>query len=79
MLMGPQPPRPFARHMAWRPRSLRLNARTIRTQARYDHKPRHDLDDHIQRSAFATPRQLVQYLDEFVVGQESAKKVLSVA
>ncbi|EJD53726.1 ClpX, ATPase regulatory subunit [Auricularia subglabra TFB-10046 SS5] len=27
----------------------------------------------------ATPRQLVQYLDEFVVGQEMAKKVLSVA
>lgn len=62
--------------MAWRPRSLRLNIRTIRTQARYDHKPRHDMD---QRSAFATPRQLVQYLDEFIVGQESAKKVLSVA
>ncbi|KAH7105649.1 ClpX, ATPase regulatory subunit [Auriculariales sp. MPI-PUGE-AT-0066] len=28
---------------------------------------------------FATPRQLAQYLDEFVVGQETAKKVLSVA
>ncbi|KAF8592362.1 ClpX, ATPase regulatory subunit [Ramaria rubella] len=65
--------------MAWRPRSLRLSTRNIRTQARYDHKPRHDPDDNVQRIGFATPRQLVQYLDEFVVGQESAKKVLSVA
>ncbi|THH10088.1 hypothetical protein EW145_g1566 [Phellinidium pouzarii] len=30
-------------------------------------------------AGLATPRQLAQYLDEYVVGQESAKKVLSVA
>lgn len=65
--------------MAWHPRSLRLATRGLRTQARYDNKPRRDPDGHIHRSAFATPRQLVQYLDEFVVGQETAKKVLSVA
>ena len=64
--------------MAWRPRSLRLT-RSIRTQARYDHKHRQEADSHIQRFGLATPRQLVQYLDEFVVGQDSAKKVLSVA
>ncbi|EIN10801.1 ClpX ATPase regulatory subunit [Punctularia strigosozonata HHB-11173 SS5] len=40
---------------------------------------------HVQRllggtpAALSTPRQLVEYLDEYVVGQEYAKKVLSVA
>lgn len=65
--------------MHWRARTLRLNTRGVRTQARYDYKPRHDPDNPIQRSSMVTPRQLAQYLDEFVVGQESAKKVLSVA
>ncbi|KAF4602339.1 hypothetical protein EYR40_005544 [Pleurotus pulmonarius] len=39
-----------------------------------------DGDQSYSRPAtLATPRQLTQYLDEFVIGQESAKKVLSVA
>ncbi|CCM01722.1 uncharacterized protein FIBRA_03787 [Fibroporia radiculosa] len=57
--------------------------RNIRTQARYDYTP---LDAESSRGPFysrppglTTPRQLVQFLDEFVIGQENAKKVLSVA
>ncbi|KAF8528990.1 P-loop containing nucleoside triphosphate hydrolase protein [Hysterangium stoloniferum] len=64
--------------MAWRPRSLRLNTRNIRTQARHDYKPRYESEGSVQRFGFTTPRQLVQYLDEFVVGQEFAKKNESV-
>ncbi|KAF8559067.1 ClpX ATPase regulatory subunit [Imleria badia] len=56
-------------------------ARRLRTQAQsYDYAPREELDDpHVRSAGLATPRQLVKYLDEFVIGQENAKKVLSVA
>lgn len=42
---------------------------------------RNEQDDgsFLPRSGLATPRQLVRYLDEYVIGQEIAKKVLSVA
>ncbi|KAI9508660.1 P-loop containing nucleoside triphosphate hydrolase protein [Russula earlei] len=55
--------------------------RFIRTQAQYEYVPREDYDlSEFSRSAgMATPRQLAQYLDEYVVGQQEAKKVLSVA
>ncbi|KAI0921230.1 hypothetical protein AcW2_006269 [Taiwanofungus camphoratus] len=68
--------------MAWRSHNWRVLTRSLRTQPRYDYVPQDDFG----RSPFlsrppglATPRQLVQYLDEFVIGQENAKKVLSVA
>lgn len=63
-------------------RHLRVLVRSVQTQARYDYIPQDDQND---RSTFATPagiatpRQLVQFLDEYVIGQENAKKVLSVA
>ncbi|KZS97746.1 ClpX, ATPase regulatory subunit [Sistotremastrum niveocremeum HHB9708] len=54
--------------------------RTIRTQPRYDYVPRQEVESTFQRPiVLATPRQLVQYLDEFIVGQPIAKKILSVA
>jgi ATP-dependent Clp protease ATP-binding subunit ClpX len=67
--------------MAWRCRQLRLLTRALRTQARHEHIPRDEFGDpsHIRQAGLATPRQLVQFLDEFVIGQENAKKVLSVA
>ncbi|THH20135.1 hypothetical protein EW146_g1158 [Bondarzewia mesenterica] len=68
--------------MAFRSRSLRLLSRSIRTQAQYDYVPRDDSDNYLYMrpaAGLATPRQLVQYLDEYVVGQKNAKKVLSVA
>ncbi|EGO01699.1 hypothetical protein SERLA73DRAFT_103634 [Serpula lacrymans var. lacrymans S7.3] len=67
--------------LAWRARQLRILTRGLRTQTRYEYVPRDDMDDHpyMRPAGLATPRQLVQYLDEFVVGQEKAKKVLSVA
>ncbi|KIJ56652.1 hypothetical protein M422DRAFT_773433 [Sphaerobolus stellatus SS14] len=64
--------------MRWRPAPY-FNTRSLRTQARHEYKPRHELDNPARRLGHATPRQLVHYLDEFVVGQETAKKVLSVA
>ncbi|KAI0693575.1 P-loop containing nucleoside triphosphate hydrolase protein [Cytidiella melzeri] len=69
----------------WRPRySLRqlASSRGIRTQAQFEYSLRDDGDTGAAfepPTSVATPRQLVQYLDEFVVGQENAKKVLSVA
>ncbi|OCB88847.1 ClpX, ATPase regulatory subunit [Sanghuangporus baumii] len=79
--------------MAWRiriERSTTRYARSIyalrnglRTQARYGYDERDELTDPAPSftvsAGLSTPRQLVQYLDEYVVGQESAKKVLSVA
>ncbi|KAI9574898.1 P-loop containing nucleoside triphosphate hydrolase protein [Boletus coccyginus] len=67
--------------LARRARSFQPLARRLRTQAQsYDYVSREEVDDPLVRSAgLATPRQLVKYLDEFVIGQENAKKVLSVA
>ncbi|KDQ64666.1 hypothetical protein JAAARDRAFT_28304 [Jaapia argillacea MUCL 33604] len=66
----------------WRPRHLPSLTRTIRTQTRRDYEsPENDFveDPYMIPAGVATPRQLAQYLDEYVVGQENAKKVLSVA
>ncbi|KAK7695422.1 hypothetical protein QCA50_000058 [Cerrena zonata] len=65
-----------------RTRTIRPRVRGVQTQARYDYTlpednsgdPTFDLP-----AGMATPRQLVRYLDEYVIGQENAKKVLSVA
>ncbi|KAI0291742.1 P-loop containing nucleoside triphosphate hydrolase protein [Russula brevipes] len=61
-------------------RSPRL-LRFLRTQAQYEYTPRedYDLSEFSRPAGLATPRQLVQYLDEYVVGQQEAKKLLSVA
>lgn len=61
--------------------SLRVLSRNLQTQARYEYPSRDEQDDgsFLPRSGLATPRQLVRYLDEYVIGQEIAKKVLSVA
>ncbi|KIJ70340.1 hypothetical protein HYDPIDRAFT_23455 [Hydnomerulius pinastri MD-312] len=69
------------RQVVWRARSLRILTRNLRTQARYEYIPREEPDEgsFMRPAGLATPRQLVQYLGEFVVGQENAKKVLSVA
>ncbi|KAF9468861.1 P-loop containing nucleoside triphosphate hydrolase protein [Collybia nuda] len=56
--------------------------RNIRTQPIHEHANdiNHEIP-HRQPLGFglATPRELVQYLNEFIVGQDNAKKVLSVA
>ncbi|KAK7061489.1 P-loop containing nucleoside triphosphate hydrolase protein [Favolaschia claudopus] len=67
----------------------RRRIRTIRTQAQQHGGPdgytgermfpRSHLGVNTPPFGMATPRQLSQYLDQFVVGQETAKKVLSVA
>ncbi|KAH9998342.1 ClpX ATPase regulatory subunit [Russula vinacea] len=61
-------------------RSPRL-LRFVRTQAQYEYTPRedHNYSEFSRSAGLATPRQLAQYLDEYVVGQQEAKKVLSVA
>ncbi|GJE84047.1 ClpX ATPase regulatory subunit [Phanerochaete sordida] len=67
---------------AWRYQSYRRSARNVQTQAQYDYPPPEDPIDsaaHAIPAGLATPRQLVRYLDDFVIGQETAKKVLSVA
>ncbi|KAI0248681.1 P-loop containing nucleoside triphosphate hydrolase protein [Lactifluus subvellereus] len=55
--------------------------RFVRTQAQYEYSPREDYNssEFSRSTGLATPRQLAQYLDEYVVGQQEAKKVLSVA
>ncbi|KAI0265114.1 P-loop containing nucleoside triphosphate hydrolase protein [Gloeopeniophorella convolvens] len=55
--------------------------RYVRTQAQHEYTPREDYDasGFPRPAGLATPRQLVQYLDEYIVGQQDAKKVLSVA
>lgn len=66
----------------WRYRSYRRNARNVQTQAQYEYPPPEDSREssvHAMPAGLATPRQLVRYLDDFVIGQENAKKVLSVA
>lgn len=65
----------------YRVHSLRVLSRNLQTQARYEFPSRDEQDDSsfLPRSGLATPRQLVRYLDEYVIGQEIAKKVLSVA
>ncbi|KAI0796624.1 ClpX ATPase regulatory subunit [Abortiporus biennis] len=59
----------------------RALARTLRTQRKFETTP--PPDEHYSAeystAGIATPRQLVQFLDEYVIGQEYAKKVLSVA
>ncbi|PFH52658.1 hypothetical protein AMATHDRAFT_2053 [Amanita thiersii Skay4041] len=59
-----------------------LLVREIRTQALHE-QPKNDYDDTPYPCppglGLATPRELAQYLNQFVVGQEMAKKVLSVA
>ncbi|EIM88479.1 ClpX ATPase regulatory subunit [Stereum hirsutum FP-91666 SS1] len=70
---------------SWRSasRPIRILSRSVRTQARYDYTPRDDPNNalhNIRSSAsIATPRELVSYLDQYVIGQHKAKKVLSVA
>ncbi|KAF9563742.1 ClpX, ATPase regulatory subunit [Agrocybe pediades] len=55
--------------------------RNLRTQPRDNMQDRNDQEMPYSPSVFslATPRELVEYLNQFVVGQENAKKVLSVA
>ncbi|KAI0832470.1 ClpX ATPase regulatory subunit [Trametes gibbosa] len=60
-----------------RPRTC-VFARTVRTQARYTQQGGNPLYG-TGPMGLATPRQLVKYLNDYVVGQEKAKKVLSVA
>ncbi|KAJ8086213.1 ATP-binding protein [Marasmius tenuissimus] len=64
-------------------RSSRFLTRGVRTQfkPRNDNAYNSDSDEYYQTSplALATPRQLVEYLNQYIVGQENAKKVLSVA
>jgi len=64
------------------PRHLQRPARNVQTQARYDYVPQEgpvESSSYGPPAGLATPRQLVQFLDEYVIGQEYAKKVLSVA
>ncbi|KAJ3491459.1 hypothetical protein NLI96_g691 [Meripilus lineatus] len=63
-------------------RRLQTFTRSVKTQARYDYVPQDDQSDrspYATPAGIATPRQLAQFLDEYVIGQENAKKVLSVA
>ncbi|KAL0949889.1 hypothetical protein HGRIS_009919 [Hohenbuehelia grisea] len=54
--------------------------RTLKTQPRADPDYLDDVDlSYHTQASLATPRQLSQYLDQYVVGQDDAKKVLSVA
>ncbi|KAI6105504.1 P-loop containing nucleoside triphosphate hydrolase protein [Pisolithus sp. B1] len=60
--------------------SFRIPVRNLRTQARYEYSPSEPEGEAFMRpSGLTTPRQLVRYLNQFVIGQERAKKILSVA
>ncbi|KAJ3760264.1 P-loop containing nucleoside triphosphate hydrolase protein [Lentinula raphanica] len=59
--------------------SLRPLTRNIRTQPNYHGPVGHDPASKVPSYRLATPRQLVEYLNHYIVGQEHAKKVLSVA
>ncbi|KAF8639749.1 hypothetical protein AX17_001011 [Amanita inopinata Kibby_2008] len=61
---------------------LRVLTRNIRTQTLQEHTLNDQSDVPYPRPpslGLATPRELVEYLNQFIVGQELAKKVLSVA
>ncbi|KAF9534918.1 P-loop containing nucleoside triphosphate hydrolase protein [Crepidotus variabilis] len=62
-------------------RQIHRQTRNLRTQPRESSGQYEDRDAslHANQNGLATPRELVQYLNQFVIGQESAKKVLSVA
>ncbi|KAI0750831.1 ClpX ATPase regulatory subunit [Daedaleopsis nitida] len=70
-------------YRAWRLSALHTPSRSVRTNAHYvppsDGVPGSSAMYNMRPSGLATPRELVHYLDQYVVGQESAKKVLSVA
>ncbi|KIO13043.1 hypothetical protein M404DRAFT_709097 [Pisolithus tinctorius Marx 270] len=61
--------------------SLQIPVRNLRTQARHEYlQPEEPEEEAFMRSlSLTTPRQLVHYLNQFVIGQERAKKILSVA
>ncbi|KAK0243024.1 P-loop containing nucleoside triphosphate hydrolase protein [Armillaria nabsnona] len=69
--------------VAHRPRRPpRPSIRGIRTQPAHERPTEHNDDQPVKTIpsfGSATPRQLVEYLNQFVIGQENAKKVLSVA
>ncbi|KAJ4492894.1 P-loop containing nucleoside triphosphate hydrolase protein [Lentinula edodes] len=70
--------------MTWRsfPRAwymVRPSTRNVRTQPNYNGPIGHDPATKVPSFKLATPRQLVEYLNHYIVGQEHAKKVLSVA
>ncbi|KIM45883.1 hypothetical protein M413DRAFT_425462 [Hebeloma cylindrosporum] len=67
--------------IAFRQAGSNTRNRTVRTQPR-DSEPQYGDQNHSHYSpglGAATPRELVEYLNQFVIGQEKAKKVLSVA
>ncbi|KAJ7068025.1 P-loop containing nucleoside triphosphate hydrolase protein [Mycena amicta] len=66
---GPLLPARYARRLRTQTQSAGTNERAFPRHTNLDAPP----------LAMATPRQLSRYLDQFVVGQETAKKVLSVA
>ncbi|KIP01737.1 hypothetical protein PHLGIDRAFT_131131 [Phlebiopsis gigantea 11061_1 CR5-6] len=66
----------------WRHRSCGRSFRCVQTQAQFEYPASQEPEGpeaHAIPAGLATPRQLVRYLDDFVIGQENAKKVLSVA
>ncbi|VDB90168.1 unnamed protein product [Peniophora sp. CBMAI 1063] len=67
-------------HSARHRYGISVRRRRLVTQAQVEYAPRESEPDvSPSRSPLATPRELVKYLDEYVVGQEYAKKTLSVA
>lgn len=67
--------------IAFRQAGSNTRTRTVRTQPRESESQYGDQDLSHYPPGFgvATPRELVEYLNQFVIGQEKAKKVLSVA
>ncbi|TFK74424.1 ClpX, ATPase regulatory subunit [Pluteus cervinus] len=62
-----------------RPSLLRSLTRNLRTQPQPDQIPPEAPSRPPSGYGLATPRELVDYLNEYIIGQENAKKVLSVA